>query len=272
MKRIVLLTGSDVQHRYVAKTLAERPGLVGIVATEQPRVSLPTRLRRAIRRFGFAGLISRGLLKLAMKLSGEDSRRRAELNRVLGDPNFPDGVPIFKTIGVNSPETQKVLRELAPDILCVYGTYLVSDATLATAKQIALNLHTGISPRYRGADCEFWPLHNRELQFIGATVHACTPEVDGGGIYGTVRATLESQDRLGAVFGRCVVAGSALYKRVTDDFANGRDVKTMPQDLSSGKEYKVAMRGWRAELRVARLLRQGIVRDFSKAQSKKLSR
>ena len=91
--------------------------------------------------------------------------------------------------------------------------------------------------------------------------------MDGGGIYGTVRATLASQDRSGAVFGRCVVAGSALYKRVTDDFANGREVKTVPQDLSSGKEYKVAMRGWRAELRVARVLRHGLVREFALAQS-----
>ena len=65
---------------------------------------------------------------------------------MLGDFEFPTHVTLFRTIGVNSAETLELLRSLEPDILCIYGTYVASDATLATARQIALNLHTGISP------------------------------------------------------------------------------------------------------------------------------
>jgi len=242
--------------------LADIPGIVGIVVTEQPRVTLWKRIRRAIRRFGFGGMISRVLLKLVLNMTGETSRRRADLARVVSDSDFPTGIPTYKTIGVNSAQTQAQLRELAPDILCVYGTYIVSNATLSIAKQHALNLHTGLSPRYRGADCDFWPLYNKELNFIGATVHECTPDLDGGAIFGTTAARLEANDGLGAVFGRCVAAGSVLYKRVVEDLISGREVKTIRQDLGSGKEYKVAMRNLQAELYVDFLIRRGLIRNF----------
>ena len=266
-ERIVILTGSDIQHRYVARALADLPGLLAIVVTEQPHLSFIKRVRRARRRFGLGGMLSRALLKLTLRVTGETSRRRADLARVLGEPEFPENVPMFRTIGVNSEQTQALLRRLAPDILCVYGTYIVSEATLSIASQLALNLHTGISPRYRGADCEFWPLHEREPNFVGATVHICTSDLDGGAVFGTATARLGAEDGIGAVFGRCVVAGSALYKRVVDNLITTREINSFPQDLSAGKEYKVAMRGWRAEFKVARLIRHGLIRDHVNHQS-----
>jgi hypothetical protein len=268
MTRVVVLTRSNLQHRFVAAALAELPGIVGIVETAQPSVPFWKRVRRAYKRFGFAGMVSRGALKLALKLSGEAARRETDLRKVLDEPRPVGGVPVFKTVGVNSAETQKVLRNLNPDILCVYGTYIVSDATLSIARQLALNLHTGMSPRYRGADCEFWPIHNKEPNYVGATVHRCTSDLDGGAIYGVVPASLHADDRLGAVFGRSVVVGSALYRRIVDDFIEGRAIQPVSQDLAMGKEYKVAMRGWRAELRVASLIRSGLIRDYVEAQER----
>lgn len=244
-ERIAILTGSDSQHRYVARALADLPGVAAIVVTEQPVLPLLRRIRGARKRFGLGGMISRGLLKLTLNAIGETSRRRAELTRVLGEPKFPDNVPLFRTSGVNSEVTQALLRKLAPDILCVYGTYIASDATLSIARQLALNLHTGISPRYRGADCEFWPLHQKEPGFIGATVHTCTSDLDGGAIFGTASAKLEADDGLGAVFGRCVVTGSALYRRVVHDLITGREITPIPQN-SIGRKGIQSCRAWLA--------------------------
>jgi methionyl-tRNA formyltransferase len=262
-RRIALLTGTELQHQYVARALAELPSVIAIIVTQQPRPSILKRSWRMSKRFGLRGMFSRVLLKGILRATGETSKRKDDLARVLGgSPGFPDNIPILRTIGVNSVQTQALLRQLAPDVLCVYGTYIVSDATLSLARDLALNLHTGLSPRYRGADCEFWPLYEQEPGFLGATVHTCTSDVDGGAIFGTAAAKLEPGDHLGAVFGRCVIAGAALYKRVVNDLSAGRDILATPQDLSIGREYKVAMRGWAAELRVASLIRRGLIRDF----------
>jgi methionyl-tRNA formyltransferase len=257
--RIVVLIGAElVPHRYVARTLAQLDN-VSIVIAEHPRRRLLKRVARAANRPWL--VISRKLLKLALRVTGESARRQADLIRVLGDPMIPPSVRVYKTVGVNSPETQTLLRKLAPDILCVYGTLIVSDATLSIAP-IALNLHTGMSPRYRGADCEFWPVHEGELNWIGATVHRCTSHVDGGAIYKTEAAILEPDDGLGAVFGRCVLTGSKLYKAVVQDLVSMQEVKTLPQELSEGREYKSAMRGWFAEIRVMRSINRGSIRDY----------
>jgi methionyl-tRNA formyltransferase len=104
-------------------------------------------------------------------------------------------------------------------------------------------------------------LHERQPEWLGATVHECTSAIDGGAIYGTTRASLESDDGTGAVFARCVVAGADLYEKVVRQILEGTAV-AHPQDLRTGSEYRASMRSWRAELRVDRLLKEGLVRDF----------
>ena len=85
--------------------------------------------------------------------------------------------------GINTPDSVRLVEQLDPDILLVFGTGIVGKAVLSKAKRIALNMHTGISPYYRGCDCAFWPLYNREWDMVGATVHECTQDVDGGRIF-----------------------------------------------------------------------------------------
>jgi len=259
--RIVVLIGAEqVPHLYVARTLVELDN-VSIVIAKQPRRRLLKRVTSAAKQPWVT--ISRKLLKLALRVTGESARRQADLTRVLGDPKIPPSVTVYKTAGLNSRETQSLLRKLAPDILCIYGTLIASHATLSIAP-IALNLHTGMSPHYRGADCEFWPVHEGKLNWIGATVHRCTSDVDGGAIYRTEAAMLEPDDGVGAVFGRCIVTGSRLYRTVVQDLVSMQEVKTLPQDLSDGREYKSEMRGWFAEIRVMRSINRGSIRDYVK--------
>jgi methionyl-tRNA formyltransferase len=258
LPRVVILTGSSVPHRYVAQALCALPNVVAIVSVEQPKTPFLKRLAGTRRRFGLFGMVYRVLLKLALRLTGAEARRERDLRRVLGDPTFPAGVQLIHSIGVNSIQTRQLLRDLKPDILCVYGTYLVNDATLGIARQVALNLHTGISPRYRGADCYFWPIYEGEPEWVGATVHVCSAAVDGGAIYDTARASLDPKDGIGAVFGRSVAVGAELYRRVVHDLSHGQANDPVPQDVTLGKEYRVADRGWSAEVRVWRLLRAGL--------------
>jgi methionyl-tRNA formyltransferase len=257
--RLVILLGSEeIQHRYVASRLAEIPNCAIVIAS-QPKSPIFKKIARANKRYGPLTFLSRVLLKIALRVFGVAKSRDQDLVRVLGNPEIPKTVPLFKTTGVNSEETRRVLKNLQPRVLCVYGTYIVSDETLSIAPT-ALNLHTGISPRYRGADCYFWPIHNAEPKWVGATVHACTKDVDGGDIFETARATLRPADGIGAIFGRSVIVGAEIYRSTADALLAGKPISCQPQNLKDGFEYKVKMRGWGAELRVALLLWRGLIR------------
>jgi hypothetical protein len=43
-----------------------------------------------------------------------------------------------------------------------------------------VNLHLGLSPYYKGAGTNFWPLAKGEPECVGATFHILTREVDAG--------------------------------------------------------------------------------------------
>jgi methionyl-tRNA formyltransferase len=152
-----------------------------------------------------------------------------------------------------------VLRRLRPDAILVYGTSVVAASVLSLARDLAFNMHTGISPFYRGAHCAFWPVVNRELHMLGATVHECTPTLDAGRIFGTSRADIQADDGLHEVFARCVAAGAELYVRVVDQYLN-HGLNGRPQDLSLGREYLGAMRTFGPEWKARRLIRSGLVR------------
>ncbi len=258
-QRVVLLAGEGLEHAYVALTLSRRPGLAAVVVDRGPRRPAMRRLRRALRRYGVTGVTARGLTRAALSLTGESRRRRAGLEQVLGNEAAMPAVPTYTVSGVNSHETQALLTRLAPDILCVYGTSVIGDTTLALAP-LAINMHTGLSPHYRGADCAFWPLHEGEPERLGATVHVCSSALDGGPVFGTRAAVVEAGDGVGQVFGRCVAAGADLFSDVLEAVLDG-SASPNPQDLTTGREYRSADRDWRAELRVHLALRRGLLRE-----------
>jgi len=260
---VVLLTGSVREHRHVANVLESQVGL-SAVFIEAPRSpnGFWRNLRRLYRKYGVIKFPERLLLRAWRKITNERRRRDRQLRRVLGENSdaFDPGIPLREVEDLNGPETHEALRSLSPDVVLVYGTKLIRDSILAIAKIGALNMHTGISPHYRGSDCAFWPVHDQRFDMLGATVHECTSAVDGGAILGTVRAQLDPADDLHAIFARCVAAGALLYPTCVEQVLKRGEVAGIVQPANVGSEYRSGMRGIRAEWNARRTLSSGALR------------
>lgn len=115
-------------------------------------------------------------------------------------------------------------------------------------------MHTGISPTYRGSQCAFWSLHNEDLEML------VRPSMNVPVTSMAVRFTAPD-DQMHSVFARCVEAGTDLYVEICHKLIAG-ELVGKPQDLSKGVEYRSQMRGLREELRVRRLIRDGLIRRF----------
>ena len=98
------------------------------------------------------------------------------------------GLPVFGPATINSEEEQRLLRELAPELLvvCDYGEILSSDV-LSVPALGGINLHASLLPKYRGAAPIQWALLNGETE-TGVSVIHMTPRLDGGPVLAT-RAT-----------------------------------------------------------------------------------
>jgi methionyl-tRNA formyltransferase len=269
LNRIVILTGDAPEHRYVANRLCRSVAIEGVVVDTAVR-------GRSLRR-AFRGGVRRGLSRLALeafrRTVHDGARRRAALARVLGKEltaGFEAEDRVVPVRGVNSAEAVAVMSRLRPDLILVYGTSIVRDELLSRAGDLVMNMHTGLSPDYRGTDCAFWPIVNGEPERIGATVHECTDRVDGGQIYAVATAGWVPDDGLHELFARAVACGAELYVDAARRYCAGT-LAGRPQDLATGREYRGFMRTLGPELRARWALRRGLLRR-SPAQVPELSR
>jgi phosphoribosylglycinamide formyltransferase 1 len=96
--------------------------------------------------------------------------------------------------GCNDPDEIARMRALSPDVVLVFGTGLLKVPLIETFPGRILNIHLGLSPYYRGAGTNFWPLVNNEPEYCGATIHYLDAGVDTGPIIAHVRPDIRSGD------------------------------------------------------------------------------
>ena len=72
---------------------------------------------------------------------------------------------------------------LNSDVYIVFGSsYIKGDLINFLIKKKAINIHMGISPYYRGTDCNFWALHDNNPNLVGASIHMLSSGLDSGDI------------------------------------------------------------------------------------------
>ena len=164
--RVVLLAGPGESTDVVANFLASRvPELVVIM--EDP----PSRRRMAVRRahkLGWPAVIGQ-LLFIAVAtpiLRHKGTGRVDEILRaasVDATPREPD----HRVRSINDADVIGLLTSLRPAVVVVNGTRIIAKPVLESAGCPVINLHAGITPRYRGVHGGYWALAERHPEWIG---------------------------------------------------------------------------------------------------------
>jgi hypothetical protein len=72
---------------------------------------------------------------------------------------------------------------LKSDLYIVFGaSFIQGELANKLIKENAINIHMGVSPYYRGADCNFWALKDNNPHLVGATIHKLSEGLDSGDI------------------------------------------------------------------------------------------
>jgi methionyl-tRNA formyltransferase len=233
------------------------------VLARPARLSTARRLRRYLSRYTLSQLLSRVRSRLYALRTRSAARREETFARHFspagGATDFQREDLVRVVPRHNGRACLDLLRSLEPDVIAVYGTAIIREPMIATARCVVLNMHTGISPRYRGSDTIFWALHNAEPEWVGVTVHILDAGIDSGPILGVGRPIIAAGDDEFSLFCKCVIVGCDLYvdaiRKVVDDGMRGT-----PQRLEEGRQYRFVDRTVAAERQVERLLRDGLLR------------
>lgn len=192
--RIVLLCGPGYSTELVYSVLSELDADVEVIL-ESPS-SLPRNIRRRIKRFGFSTALGQMAFRaIIVPLLRFTTRRR--IREIAHD--LPMANPIaesgpHRVPSVNSPIAHRLLDELRPDLVVVNGTQILSRETLKAIDVPIINMHTGITPLYRGVHGGYWARVDGHSELLGTTVHRVDPGVDTGEILGRAFATPDRRD------------------------------------------------------------------------------
>src|SRR4029453_10610339 len=95
---------------------------------------------------------------------------------------------------VSHPEVVGLADRLRPDVIAVFGTSLIRGPLLERGRLGIFNLHGGLSPFYRGADCTFWALYNGEPDQVGCPLHRIDAGIDTGKLVAHIRPEVREGD------------------------------------------------------------------------------
>jgi hypothetical protein len=188
--RTVLICHSDEPlNRYgLARWLASFTELAAVIVVHEPGARFWRRVRREIGRVGafrfFDVLAFRAYYSLV--LAGRDRKWAAHLLTQLEARYgpIPASTIILDTPSPNSPETERLLQELRPDIILARCKNILAERIFGKAKVGTLVMHPGVCPEYRNAHGCFWALAERDLDKVGMTLLRVDAGVDTGPVYG----------------------------------------------------------------------------------------
>jgi folate-dependent phosphoribosylglycinamide formyltransferase PurN len=226
---VVIVNSGDPSDMYFANRLGRRLAATAII----------------VERNGNASSFGRKLSKMAKLLANprripgfladraivsEHVRRSESIDRSgFGEDGYRIAVPgpckVVEVSGkdiLNSPETLRTLRSLDPDVFLLCGCSIVRGEFLAIPRYGTLNLHGGLSQRYRGVWTTLWAVVNEEPEYVGATVHFVSSGIDDGDIVYQGRPEIGIDDNPESLYVKVVKLGVEMMAAAVEDLRAGR--------------------------------------------------
>jgi len=248
----MILCGRSPRHLYVANALCEAADVLAIVQESGSEWSL-RKVLRTLRPDTFFRKAWRWLRDRRRYYGNPEARFFfGSAAPQLKHPELVKEVP-----HINHPAVVQLADELEPDLIAVFGTSLIRGELLKKGRLGMVNLHGGLSPEYRGADCTFWALYNGEPEKIGCTLHYIDAGIDTGRLIAHVSPEIRPDDDELVLFWRSVKESARVYAELMRRLAQGDSLGVTQR--GKGRLYQVKQRGLRHELRVERMLREGLL-------------
>lgn len=234
---IIILTCRGPWHYALINELARWHDVTGIVFEHHSRLKMKL-LSRRLRKLGILTVANQMLFKLfhALFLQEYDACKATEL---LGEDASFDAaqVPnaqVLDTTSINSVPVEALIHRLKPDTVVVSGTSLLGKGLLDSIKSTpVINIHCGITPRYRGNHGAYWAVVNGDWENVGTTIHFIDTGVDTGSIISQATIHVDPADTPQCLGLKQYCAGIPLIPKVVSRIREGSVTTMRRADLDS---------------------------------------
>ena len=192
--RILLLSGKDVNSQIVLSFLLKNYNLIGLI--EDIPVKKQKIITKRMKRLGVLTTLSQLLfITLVVPFLKLESKKRK--NQILEGHKLSDSnsleIPSI-SCSINDEQSINFANKLSPDVIVVNGTRIISSKFLETVNCPIINIHVGITPKYRGVHGGYWALVNRDLLNLGVTVHLVDLGIDTGSVLIQKTVNIQAND------------------------------------------------------------------------------
>lgn len=252
-EKILLITGDDPRHRYFINHLNFNFNLAGIILepSDYPEPPSNTPEEESAWKWYF-------------------SRRRTHELKTFGksDNLPPKNNPAVMQIppsSVNSPDTINWIKGLNPDLIAIFGTSILGLELINLYPQRIFNLHVGLASSYRGSSCNFWPIHDRRLDLLGASIIRINAGIDSGETLAQQTVKIEENDNEQSLPAKTVILGSRLMIDTIKNWA-GNSLSPIYQS-DKGKLFLKKSFSPKSILAVKKMVERGEIKEMARVLS-----
>ena len=212
--KAIVLTSTNLRHRYFAKTIASHFEVVGVFTEAKRNYYTSQREESTAVQTHFSHL----------------SRAEKEWFAIPDSEAVPD---LIEVDDINASEVVEKALSLEADCISLFGTAILKPIWLDAFKDRIINLHLGLSPYYRGSATLFWPFVYHELQYLGTTIHLAVEKVDAGAILRRVQPELIPGEDYYAITNRLICDSMKQMPDVISRYLHG-EIEPKPQENVEG--------------------------------------
>lgn len=138
-------------------------------------------------------------------------------------------LPVYQPLKMKDGEAFSIVQQLVPELIVVaaYGKILPDDI-LNFPRYGAINVHSSVLPKYRGAAPINWAILNGETQ-TGVTIMYMASELDAGDIITVAKTEIGEDENAGELTARLAQLGAGALHEAVEAIAAGTAMRT-PQE------------------------------------------
>ena len=216
---ITLITSDQIRHNYLVNLLSNIATKLNVIQEKKTFFSNQNKISN---------------LKKNYFLKVDEAQKKIFGNTAIDKKN--------KNIKLLSLENKKLEKcslnflsdFLNSDIFIVFGSsFIKKDLVNFLIDHKALNIHLGISPYYRGTDCNFWALFDNNPHLVGATIHLLSKRLDSGPILYHALSEIKEDP-----FIYTMSAVKSAFESITQKIENKTIFEHNPEIQDKSKEIK----------------------------------
>jgi phosphoribosylglycinamide formyltransferase-1 len=223
MKRVIVLTSSELRHTYFRMYLGLQKNIEVVVSfCESSEKNLVHKIENSAEK--------------KLRHSHLQARNQVEKDflQLFCDYAEDRSNPITISKGaINDPENVKKIIDLKPDTIVSFGSSIIKPALIDAFPGRFINVHLGLSPYYRGSGTNFWPFVNNAPEYCGVTFMKIDSGIDTGEVIHQMRSEMYPNDSFHVICNRLLVH---MTSEITQLIHNFELLKEIPQIEGRGSD------------------------------------